>query len=60
MGVCGSNQQRIGILTYYAFMHIPAQPRGVSKNMTVTMDEIRYKLSEKQLEMRLWTQDILV
>ena len=60
MGVCGSNQQRIGILMYYSFMHTPAQPRGVIKNMTISMDEIRYNLSEKQLEMRLRTQDILV
>ena len=45
---------------YYSFMHIPAQPRDVLKNMTISMDDIRYKMSEKQLEMRLRTQDILV
>ena len=60
MVVCGSNQSRIGILMYYSFMHIPAQPRDVLKNMTISMDDIRYKMSEKQLEMRLRTQDILV
>ena len=60
IGVCGSNQQCIGILMYYSFVHIPAQPRDVVKNMTISMDDIRYKMSEKQLEMRLRTQDILV
>ena len=38
-------------------MYMSAHPRQVLQNMTITMDDIRYKLSEKQLEMRLRDKD---
>ena len=42
---------------FYPCMHMSAQPRQVLQNMTITMDDIRRNLSEKQIDLQLRDKD---